>query len=472
MKRVTLLLVCFSSIQALDLPFEQVSKEAELHRLFNEGVATIKPDSFFSKPELKFKIGTRFLTGITSRLYGQYNNVDPAFLWPLQKLDYNGGDPFGHPVLDQTFFFPTIATEAKIKCGDLSIKGVVSGAFGGVGFAGGFYTFNEGYIDLEFDQWTISGGVRFHPLCVVELFPDMVDLIIGTPIVPTLSYIPCIRVKRNFENGFAVSVTAGSNYLINENGPSGFNSIYIRQGLFPITNLRIEREFEKGRIGFAINVQRLVPRTFAPQVLLVGGQPLPIPVDEQVWTAVGMAYFGYNAHYVQLKTQILYGTDGVGLYCLGGYGAYYENPQNLQRQYQGIPFLTYWGDLTFGEEKWRLKPGIFFGFSHSFNVKKPFIMEEIEGAGTLAIYTIDPAIFRTIDGSDTVQTVFGAPLGRMKTVTRVSPRFWFALTEKCKLGIEVHWFRSVIGTFDAFANLPNPTPVNLFRYVIGGNYDF
>lgn len=460
---------------------------AQQNRSF--GTELKKSRSLSNIPSLTYKIESNFLSTISNMQYAQYNSIDPVFLWPTQPvIGQNGGNISAQPINDLMYTFPKITVQTTpIKIKNYEMSGIMTGAFGGVAFAGGLLGYERGHIQISNKQREFSLGQKVHPLKIEEIDVEFVAFNAGAPLVPCYAIHPQVQWREHF-NSIDITTTLMSQYLFCDNGPYGFSSRYLKLSGVPQCNIKIEY-FNKTKsffIGYSLNYKRLTPTTDTPFYIPVNGE---LEQDSREYNSnisflISSLYGSYTGTFGTIKNQLIIGSNGTDMYLLGGYGVSNytprnENPptfaQNSPTAYTPIRFVDYWIDFAPSYKLWRLEPSIFCGYTQLLGSPKKLKLTDEKKS---IVFTIDDAAFRTTaidpqsETSVLTDSIFGEPIKYITSLLRVSPRLWLPISEKIKLGFEINAYRVIFGDLVEYSQPINTSKSIFIATTIGGQFEY
>jgi len=281
-------------------------------------------------------------------------------LYPKNEdLDKEGNDINAQPTLNML----SIQTRLKILATGPDVWGAktigyIEGEFFGTTNAdvNGF-RLRHAFVKLQWPKTMFLAGQYWHPLFNVRCYPGTVSFNTGAPFQP-FARNPQLRFNQAFGK-FNVTVTALWQRDFVSFGPSGPSSIYLRNSVAPIFNIRLEfysKNEGNGNeflAGTSINYKMLTPR---------------ISTDSSYKTNTKINSIGFSAYFkmkvkpLTLKLNGFYGGDATDLTMLGGYAVKeIIDPDKNTVSYTPICISAFWIDLHTNGKKFQY--GLFAGYS-------------------------------------------------------------------------------------------------------------
>lgn len=313
-------------------------------------------------------------------------------------------------------------------------SGLIEGEFFGTseGDINGF-RLRHAYVKLNWTKTELMIGQFWHPMFVIESFPDVVSFNTGAPFQP-FNRSPQVRLTRQIGR-FSLIATALSQRDFVSNGPEGASSVYARTAAVPELNLRFQYflRSESGcetLLGAGGDFKSIRPRTTTPS---------GYAADARFPSLAGMAYLRHKGADITLKAEAVYGEDLHHLTMLGGYGVSgIADSARAIESYSPLRTFSSWAEIqTNGAE---FQAGLFAGYSKNLGA-----------------------------ASDLVGAIW-ARGANVDGVFRVSPRAIYS-AGKLRLAGEIEWTAAGYGTADERGRVKDTARFSNVR-VLGAVYYF
>lgn len=240
------------------------------------------------------------------------------------------------------------------------------------------FRLRHGYLKLDWPRSELMVGQFWHPMFVVESFPDVVSFNTGAPFQP-FNRSPQVRYTHRFGAvGLTATALAQRDFL--SNGPEGASSIYLRNAALPEFNLKLQfaskNEARKTETvaGVAADLIKLAPR-----IVTEAGYE----TEESITGLAAMAFFKQKWPKWTWKAEAIWGQNLHHLTMLGGYAVQsVVDEVRLDWVYTPIGTLSLWTEVMTSGAPWQT--GLFAGYSK--NLGSP---HEITGANYARGFNID-----------------------------------------------------------------------------------
>lgn len=240
------------------------------------------------------------------------------------------------------------------------------------------FRLRHGYLKLTWPHSELMVGQFWHPMFVIESFPDVVSFNTGAPFQP-FNRSPQIRYTRTF-GGVSLVATALAQRDFTSNGPDGASSVYLRNAALPEFNLKLQLASKNDArktetvAGIGADVMKLSPRIVTA---------LGYATDESLTGLAAMAFFKQKWPRSTWKAEAVWGQDLHHLTMLGGYAVRaIIDETRLDWAYTPIATLSLWTEVQTNGAPWQT--GLFAGYSK--NLGSP---NEITGASYARGFNID-----------------------------------------------------------------------------------
>lgn len=280
---------------------------------------------------------------------------DLFLLFPANRLnDAQNNDINAHPAFNYSAI--TSRLTGVIKGPDAfgaKTSGVLEADFSGVtnGDINGF-RLRHAYGKLRWETSELLFGQYWHPMFVVEVFPNVISLNTGSPFQPFIRN-PQIAFKQYFDD-FSLNLTFLSQRDNVNDGPVGPSPVYLRNSLVPNIHLQLQHKTESIVWGTGIDYKILKPRMLTDSMLIT---------NNTIGTWALMAYGKYSRQALTLRAKAIYGQNLTDHLMLGGYAVRETNPLTGSQTYTPTNHMFLWGNITYGK---RIQAGMFVGYAKNY----------------------------------------------------------------------------------------------------------
>lgn len=297
------------------------------------------------------------------------------------------------------------------------------------------FRLRHAYLKLNWPHSELMIGQFWHPMFVVESFPDVVSFNTGAPFEP-FNRSPQVRFTQTLGK-LGLSATVLSQRDFASNGPDGVSSVYLRNAARPEFNLKLQYasrdDARKTETVAGIGGDVM---TIAPRIVTATGYG----TDESVTSLAAMAFFKQRWAKWTWKAEAVWGQNLHHLTMLGGYGV--RGVVDEVRQdwaYTPTETLSAWSEIMTNGASWQT--GLFAGYSKSLGAPDPI---------TGAIYARGPDIGE---------------------VYRLSPRLLYN-AGKMRFAGEVELTAASYGTTGAYGKVADAAFVRNVRVLFAAYYFF
>jgi hypothetical protein len=297
------------------------------------------------------------------------------------------------------------------------------------------FRLRHAYLRLSWPRSELTVGQFWHPMFLVESFPDVVSFNTGAPFQP-FNRSPQVRFTQAFGK-MSLTATALSQRDFASNGPEGPSSVYLRNAALPEFNLKLQVASKNDArktetvAGLGADVMKIAPR-----IVTAAGYE----TEESLTGLAAMAFFKRRWPKWTWKAEAVWGENLHHLTMLGGYGVRnVVDPARLDWAYTPIAALSLWTEIMTNGTTWQT--GVFAGYSKNLGSSR-----EITGAS----YTR------------------GADIGELY---RLSPRLVYNVG-KMRFAGEIELTGAAYGTPDAFGEVRNAAFVSNLRLLLAAYYFF
>ena len=297
------------------------------------------------------------------------------------------------------------------------------------------FRLRHAYLRLSWPRSELTVGQFWHPMFLVESFPEVVSFNTGAPFQP-FNRSPQVRFTQAFGK-MSLTATALSQRDFASTGPEGPSSVYLRNAALPEFNLKLQyaarndaRKTETAA-GLGADVMKIAPR-----IVTAAGYE----TDESLTGLAAMAFFKQKWPQWTWKAEAIWGQNLHHLTMLGGYAVRdVLDPVRLDWSYTPIETISLWTEIMTNGTAWQA--GLFAGYSKNLGSS-----HEITGA------------------------TYGRG-GDIDELYRLSPRLVYN-TGKMRFVGEVELTAASYGTPDAFGKVLDAGYVRNVRLLLAAYYFF
>ncbi len=377
------------------------------------------------------------------------NRENQRLDFPARRLpDIFGADINAHGQWQMT----AIETRAGIQLtgpdwGCIKTDGLIEGDFRGPS-EDTIYGFRlrHAFGRVSWDTGSFLFGQWWHPLWIVECFPNTVGFNVGDPMEPQ-ARDPQLRLTQRWD-WFELILAACSQRDFSSFGPvtaispAPPSSIYIRNAVVPNFHLQMRGYFDNALVGIAGDYLRLTPRIVTNN---------NVKTDEHINSFIVEA-FGAVVHAPwSLRAKVLWAQNGNDQLLISGFGVRTVDPVTDRRTYSNTAAVAAWLD-----------------FSYIFccdNMELGFFVGGTKNLGSSDRLFIDPTTKLPIIYA------FDGVAQNLDYVVRFSPRYIYK-RDPIRFAAEIEWTRASWGTPDRFGRVRNGCPVDNVRTMLALYYMF
>jgi hypothetical protein len=369
---------------------------------------------------------------------------DQCLLFPeKQILDPCGNDINAHGQ------FNMVPVESNIhlgiegpQIGDAQLSGVIEGNFFGRNAILNLFGMYVCYAQVSWETLTLKAGQWWHPILVLECYPNTVSFNSGAPMEP-FSRNPQVQIKKQIGN-LDIIMAALSQIDFLTDGvkePLGFSSTYLRNSMVPILHFQLQGHVGDHVVGAGVDFKRIVPRLETNE---------GFKARESLNSFSAIAYAGINTEKVSMRFLTSYIENGTDYSVLGGYAVKTIDPITDERTYTNLREVSWWMDVESIDEK--VQPGLFVGVTKNLGSRDCIVGNEVDDNGDI-----------------TDRRVFGLQPD-IDTVFRISPRVRWNISERLVFGAEIEYTRAAYGTIDTNGSIKDSVPVGNTRFLLALYY--
>jgi hypothetical protein len=267
------------------------------------------------------------------------------------EFDKNGKDIHAQPSFNQ--YAMTSRVTAKASGPDVlgaKVMGLIEADFTGASNnENNSLRLRHAYISLQWNKTRLLVGQYWHPLDVPEMIPNVLSLNTGAPF-HSFSRQPQVRIDYKTGHFNLVAVASSQRDYTNQ-GPSGSNSIYLRNSLIPNLHGQIQYKNEGFFTGAGIDYKRLTP-AMQTDSIYTGD----IHLDCLSYTA----FLSFTQKNLNIKTQYTLGRALNDHLMMGGFGTILPGENQNDISYTALTHHYIWTNAAYTLNKWQ--PSLFLGY--------------------------------------------------------------------------------------------------------------
>ncbi|MCK5845848.1 MAG: hypothetical protein KAG84_00295 [Bacteroidales bacterium] len=281
-------------------------------------------------------------------------------VFPLDEaLDANGSDINASP----NFNYSVITSRTGLKINGFNAFGAKTFGYLEADFSGmsnsttATFRLRHAYIQMDWDKSSLILGQFWHPMFVTSVFPSVISLNTGSPFQPFIRS-PQIRYTQKIGNlNIIVAALAQRDYA--SKGPIGRSYSYLSNSIIPNAHIQLKYSKNKNTFGIAADYKVLKPRQITDSNI----------ISTSSFSSISyMAYYKWQGERLQIKAKTIWGQNLTDNLMLGGYAIASIDPTNDRRTYTPTQHLFAWLDIdyTIVLDKYKVLPGIFFGYAKNY----------------------------------------------------------------------------------------------------------
>ncbi|MBM3305453.1 MAG: hypothetical protein FJY79_05875 [Candidatus Aminicenantes bacterium] len=249
------------------------------------------------------------------------------------------------------------------------------------------FRLRHAYLKLNWAKSELLVGQFWHPMFIVECFPDVVSFDTGAPFQP-FNRSPQVRFTRMFGK-VSLTATALAQRDFTSTGPEGPSSLYLRNAALPEFNLKLQiagkndpRKTETVA-GIGADVMKLSPR-----IVSAAGYA----TDEAATSVAAMAFFKQKWAKWTWKAEAVWGQNLHHLTMLGGYAARAVVDEARQIwDYAPVDTLSLWTEAQTNGSPWQA--GLFAGYSKNLGSRQAIAGDSYaRGSNIDELYRLSPRL--------------------------------------------------------------------------------
>jgi hypothetical protein len=233
------------------------------------------------------------------------------------------------------------------------------------------FRLRHAFIKLNWDKCELLAGQYWHPLFMVQAFPEVISFNTGVPFQP-FSRNPQLRYTRNIGNLSAI-LTLHTQRDFTSTGPAGASSIYMRNAAQPAANFALTYSPSESKNIFGAGIDH---KTLVPELETSKGYQTNTSLNSRSLTAFSKLVFDK----ITWKVQGIYAQNAHDITGIGGYAVKYTaEPDTVtgKREYTNFNTGTVWTEFVYSSDKWTA--GLFGGFTKNMGTDDRIA----SGAGTV-----------------------------------------------------------------------------------------
>jgi hypothetical protein len=253
------------------------------------------------------------------------------------------------------------------------------------------FRLRHAYLKLNWKRSELLVGQSWHPMFIVESFPDVVSFNTGAPFQP-FNRSPQVRYTMMFGK-VGLSATALAQRDFASNGPEGTSSVYLRNAALPEFNLKLQfaskNEARKTETVAGLGADFM---KIAPRIVTAAGYD----TDESVSGLSAMAFFKRRWPKWTWKAEAVLGQNLHHLTMIGGYAVRgVVDDVRLDWDYSPTETLSLWTEVHTNGARWHT--GLFAGYSKNLGAgEEVSATSYARGPNIDEIYRISPRLVYNI----------------------------------------------------------------------------
>ena len=234
------------------------------------------------------------------------------------------------------------------------------------------------YTKLQWEKSSLLFGLTWHPMFVLEVFPNVASLNTGAPF-QSFNRSPQLTFQHKLTQSLTFSISAihqsDSRSIGPLAAPNEASSSYLRTGLIPNINTGIQFINGSFTIGGAFDFKSLRPRLFTTSIKTPTQK---FVTNERINSYSGMLYLKYQTSNLSIKLKGMYGQNLYEHLLLGGYAVSGLDSLTGKETYTPTNNLFLFGNITYGKV---YQIGAFIGYSKNLGTTDNFVKDRYYGRG-------------------------------------------------------------------------------------------
>lgn len=291
------------------------------------------------------------------------------------------------------------------------------------------YRMRHAYINFNWEKRSLLLGDFWHPLFIVDCYPQTVSYNTGSPI-DTYSRNTQIRFTEHFGWGELILALLAQRHGASNTGVDGLSTEYVRNSMIPMCDVQLRLFLRRHIFGVGLDYKRLVPRLFS--TVESEGCDRIFKTKESLNSIIAATYMTLNFEALRTEAKIIYSQNGTDQSLIGGYAVATRNPITGHQTYANVRTLSAWVDV--GMVDTAVQPGVFIGVSKNLGAGRRLFIDPSAGIN-FPIEYVEAA--------------------NINYVFRTSPRLTWN-NAPVRFAAELEWTRAAYGGFD----LPEGSCIN------------
>ncbi len=209
---------------------------------------------------------------------------------------------------------------------------------------------------LKWEHSEMLFGQYWHPMFVPDVFPYVISLNTGAPFQPFIRN-PQLSYTR-YLNNVNIQLALLSQRDNSNDGPLGYNGVYMRNALVPNIHLQIQYKNDNHVFGLAGDWKTLRPRLATDSLITTG---------EQISSLAAMIYWKYSKNKFTWRAKSIYGQNLTEHLMLGGYAVQKYDTLSGKETYTPTNHLFVWGNVQYGQ---KYIFSLFAGYAKNFGTSE------------------------------------------------------------------------------------------------------
>ncbi len=290
---------------------------------------------------------------------------DLFLFYPAGKdIDKQGNDINASPGFNYSAITSRLTGEIKTPSAfGAETSGIIEADFSGVTNESiNTFRLRHAYGKMRWDNSEILFGQFWHPMFVVEVFPNVISLNTGAPFQPFIRN-PQISYTHFYEN-FNINLTLLSQRDNSSDGPLGFDNSYMRNTLVPNVHIQLQYKGDNHVLGAAGDYKVLRPRlatdSFEKTNSYTRDEEKPVKTNETIDSYSVMGYWKYSDKNFTWQCKGIFGQNLTEHLLLGGYAIKKDDHETGIEKYTPTNHFFAWGNVIYGTN---IRVGLFGGFA-------------------------------------------------------------------------------------------------------------
>ncbi|MHC1706695.1 MAG: hypothetical protein AB9842_04125 [Bacteroidales bacterium] len=306
------------------------------------------------------------------------------------------------------------------------------------------FRMRHAFVDLNWARTEVRVGQYWHPMFVMECFPQTVSFSTGSPF-NIFNRSPQIKVTHHAGRSDLIAAIATERDF-NSPGPDPsdpskiiHSTRFIKNSGLPEVQLQFKHRFDS--LGKVVAGVGIGGKKLRPELYTIGTNNLKHRSNEDVSSFSGFAFLKMAFDPVEIRLTGIYCQNAYDLTLLGGYAVKEILDEGTgQKKFTPLNTFACWADFQYVGKNW--KTGIFTGLTSNLGA-----------------------------GCDLSEKIFYSRGSNIAYVYRFAPRFTFT-SGKMDLGFELEYTVAAYGTVNYKGKVDHTKEVQNIRPLVNAIYNF